>query len=323
MGENDDENTKTSPEKEEIEEERDIEEEGSEGKEENEISGENEIATPEDEVDESEEGDEVKEKSTNDIESERKAQQEIRAINEASAGVDSMYVPSPSLLSSPSVEPLLKQIDGQSLKDYVASPNVYMAHTLPVAAGAKVDVPIHVSSGGSLVEYSIESVAYDIGIEIKAEREEKNTVVRALDVVDAHVKPLTGKFLVGTVPCVLVFTFDNTSSWITGKKITYKVTVTPPSKENIMIGRMRRAKAALNAVEDDKKSASNRLSNAIKEKQTLMSTIARLEKELNQKKKSLDAVEKEEDFLNSRIELRTTQSKMLNDRINNGWDDEN
>ena len=318
MEEDDDVSNNASTAKEEVEEEKDLNKEESEGEEKIDEPGEEDITTPQDQVDESVECDEEKE-----IESGLKAQQEIRAINEASANVDSLFVPSPSLLSSPSVEPLLKQIDGPSLKDYIASPNVYMAHTVPIAAGAKVEVPIHVSSGGSLVEYSIESLAYDVGIGIKAEREEKNTVVRALDIVDAHVKPITGKFLVGTVPCVLVFTFDNSVSWITGKKITYKVTVTPPSKENIMIGRRRRAKAALNAVENDEKSASNRLSNAVKEKKTLTSTIARLEKELEQQKKSLDAVEKEEDFLKSRIELRTTQSKMLNDRINNGWEDEN
>merc|ERR1712071_104496 len=231
------------------------------------------------------------------------------------ASANSMYVPSPSLLSNPSPLPLLEQIDGPSLKDYVSTPNIYLARNVPVAAGVKLEVPIHVTSGGSVVEYTIESEKYDLIIGIVAEREEK-------EVVNSHIKPCTGKFLVGTVPCVLVYTFDNTQSWFAEKKVSYKITVTPPSKENILIGRRRRANAALKAVEDDRASASNRLASAGKEKESLIAAVERLEKELQKQKESLEATEKEEIFLQTRVELRSTQCQMLNERLTNGWEDE-
>lgn len=254
---------------------------------------------------------------------ERKAKLEERAINEASASADSMFVPSPTLLASNSPLPLIEEVDGPTLKNYAGSPNVYMARSVPLAAGMKFEVPIHVTSAGSVVEYTIESVKYDLKVGIVAEREEKETVVKALDVVDSHIKPCTGKFLVGTVPCALLFTFDNGYSWMTGKTVTYKIVVTPPSKENILRGRRRRATSALKAVEDDRASASKRLSNATKEKDTLIEAIDLLEKELAQQKTALDAILGEEAVLQSRVDLRTTQCDMLNDRLENGWEDQN
>ena len=266
--------------------------------------------------------DSAEEKAEEKALAERQAMLETRAINEATASADSMYVPSPSLLSSSSPLPLLEQIDGPSLKDYNANPNVYLAHGVPLAAGAKFEVPIHITTGGSVVEYTVESEKNNVTFGITAEREEKETVVKALELVDAHIKPVTGKFLVGTVPCVLVFTYDNLSSWITEKKITYKIVVTPPSKQNILLGRRRRAASALKAVEVDRSSASNRLASARKEKDILTASMARLEKELAKQKESLEVVNKEESFLQSRVQLRTTQCDMLNDRLNNGWEDE-
>jgi len=252
----------------------------------------------------------------------RQAKLEERAINEATASADSMYVPSPTLLASTSPLPLMEQVDGPSLKKYVTTPNVYMARSVPLAAGMKLEVPIHVSSGGSVVEYTVESEHYDVKLGIIAEREEKETVVKALELVDSHVKPCTGKFLVGTVPCVLIFSFDNTYSWMREKKVTYKVVVTPPSKENIMLGRRRRAAAALKAVEEDLSSAANRLENATKEKDSLTEAVEKLEKELATQKEGLEAVTAEETLLEARVGLRTTQGEMLNGRIATGWEDE-
>jgi len=247
---------------------------------------------------------------------------EARAINEAAASADSTYVPSPALLSDTSPSPLLEQIDGPSLETYLSTPNIYTVGRVPLSAGSKLEVPIHISNGGSVVEYTVESERYDLTFGITAEREEKETVVKALGVADCHIKPCTGKFLVGTVPCVLLFTFDNAQSWITEKKISYNVIITPPSKENVMIGRRRRAASALKAVEDDRSSASERFKSAVTEKENLLADVDRLEKELAKQKDSLDAVKKEEILLSGRVELRLNQLKMLNDRLSNGWEDE-
>lgn len=253
---------------------------------------------------------------------ERQAKLEEKAINEANASADSMYVPSPSTLASPSPNQLMEQVDGISLDKYESSPNIYTAHKVPVAAGVKFEVPIQVSSGGSVVEYSVESERYDISLGIVAEREEKETVVKALEIVDTNVKPCTGKFLVGTVPCVLMFTFDNSYSWVRQKEVTYKIIVTPPSKENLMLGRRRRANAAIKSVREDLLNAENRLSTAEKEKATLKDIVEKLEKELFKQKAGYDAVSEEVEMLNKRVTLRNTQSSMLSDRIDNGWKDE-
>ncbi len=48
---------------------------------------------------------------------------------------------------------------------------------MPVPLRGKLNVPIHVTIGGSVVEYSVESEDYDIGFGVVAEREEGVTVV--------------------------------------------------------------------------------------------------------------------------------------------------
>jgi len=134
---------------------------------------------------------------------------------------------------------------------------------------------------------------------------------------------VTGKFLVGSVPCAIVFTFDNEYSWFKEKRVTYRITVRPPSRDNIISGRRRRAKAAVRTVSDDVTSAERRLSRATQQRSTLAVEIARMEKELAEKKKSLDVAEKEEGWLKERVALRKEQQAALNQRLDNGWEDEN
>jgi septal ring factor EnvC (AmiA/AmiB activator) len=143
-----------------------------------------------------------------------------------------------------------------------------------------------------------------------------------LDRVDAHLAPITGKFLVGTVPCLLRFTFDNEYSWLREKLISYRVTVTPPSAEILLAGRRRRAKACLKAIEDDLSSAKQRLESASQQKVSLQSEIQSLEKQLAEKKKSFDFASKEDAWLTSRVELRMKQKDLLDERLLKGWDDE-
>ena len=103
---------------------------------------------------------------------------EARAIFEATTQSDLSYVPSAALLSNPSPLPLIRQVDGVDLKVYNGSPSVYQAKNIPVARRGRLDLPIYVTSGGSMVEYSIESDGYDIGFGITAERDDKETVVK-------------------------------------------------------------------------------------------------------------------------------------------------
>lgn len=247
---------------------------------------------------------------------------EARAIAQAMQSADASYVPSPSLLASDDAEPLLAQVDGPSLSDFSAKPSVYQAKSVPVALRAKFEVPIHVTAGGSIVEYEISSENYDISFAVTAEREEGVTNVKEPSRVDSHVEPVTGKFLVGSVPCALVFSFDNEYSWFREKRVTYKITVTPPRVEHVVSGRRLRAKKALAVVSKDGQEMDGRYDAAAAKRGELEGEISRLEKELAERRKSLDVVATEEKWLEKRRAVRAKQIKMLKDRLERGWDDE-
>lgn len=106
------------------------------------------------------------------------------------------------------------------------------------------------------------------------------------------------------------------------KVVSYKITVTPPSRDSLAAGRRRRAQACLKAVEDDLKTASSRLNAASQQKVTLKDEIANLEKQLEEKKKAWQVAEKEEAWLKERKTLRVEQQKLLKHRLKNGWSDE-
>ena len=252
----------------------------------------------------------------------QQTEMEAKAIAEATASADASYVPTPSLLNASTPAPLLKQVDGPTVKGYTGKESTYVAKKVPVPLRGRLDVPIHISSGGSVVSYEITTVDYDISFGITAEREEGVTVVTEAARVNSHEEPITGKFLVGSVPCAIVFSFDNEYSWFKEKLVTYRITVRPPSRDNIIAGRRRRAKAALRAVTDDVSSAEKRLERATQQRTALATEIARMEKELAEKKKSLDVAQKEEGWLKDRVKLRAEQQTELRKRLDDGWDDE-
>ena len=187
---------------------------------------------------------------------------------------------------------------------------------------AKFDVPIHVTAGGSVVEYEISTDLYDISFGVTAEREEGVTQVKEIARVDSHLDAVSGKFLVGSVPCALVFSFDNQYSWFREKQVTYKITVTPPCVDNIVKGRRLRAKKALEVVASDGKEMTERYEIATQKAMELEAEVDKLENELAEKQKSLDVVRTEEMWLEKRRGVRKKQIKMLNTRLKKGWEDE-
>ncbi len=100
------------------------------------------------------------------------AELEARAIAQAMQSADESYVPSPSLLASDDPEALLSQVDGPSLATLYSKPVVYQARSVPVALRAKLDIPIHVTAGGSVIECEFMTEDYDIAFGVTAEREE-------------------------------------------------------------------------------------------------------------------------------------------------------
>ena len=103
---------------------------------------------------------------------------EAKAVDKAKANADAAFRPPPSVLNAQSAAVLLQQVDGPSLKTYKDTESVYVGRSVPVAAGGSLNVPINVSTPGSVVEYAVELKSYDIAFGIKAEREEGVTVVK-------------------------------------------------------------------------------------------------------------------------------------------------
>jgi len=252
-------------------------------------------------------------------ESKRLSDLEARAVDRAKATADAAFRPSASILNAKSPTALLEQVDGPSLETYEGKESLYVGRTVPVAAGGTLQIPIQVTTPGSVVEYVVEVHAYDIQFGITAERDEGITVVKESSKVDDSV---TQKFLVGTVPCLIRFQFDNDYSWFREKQVSYKITVTPPSRESLATGRRRRAKSCLKTVVEDLEQAQSRLTNAMQQKQKLKTHIAKLRQELQQQQKALEVAEKEEIWLKERLDLRMEQEKLLQERLQRGWDDE-
>ena len=248
---------------------------------------------------------------------------EEKAIAQAMQSADSSYVPSPSLLATEDPEPLLTQVDGPALSTYeVTKPSVYQAKAVPVALRAKFDVPIHITAGGSVVEYEISTDKYDIGFGVTAEREEGVTNVRESTRVESHLESVTGKFLVGSVPCTLVFSFDNEYSWFREKRVSYTITVTPPKITNVVKGRRLRAKKALEVVKGDISEMEERHDAISQEKTSLEDEIKQMEQELEDKKNALAEFNEEDEFLRKMRHTRTKQIDLLEERLEKGWEDE-
>lgn len=249
---------------------------------------------------------------------------EAKAVAEATATADSQFVPSVSLMNSTDPMAIMKQVDGlRDLSDYEEKESIYVGRSVPIAAGGALEIPIQVGTPGSVVEYAVENKQYDFGFSITAERDDSVTLVKEKSRVDASKDgPITGKFLVGTVPCWIRFKFDNDYSWIREKVISYKITVTPPSLDTLYAGRRRRAKACLKAVGDDLNSADKRRKAANDQLTLLETELEELKLEIAQKAKSLQAVRDESKWCTERVKLRTEQKELLEDRLENGWEDE-
>jgi hypothetical protein len=103
---------------------------------------------------------------------------EAKAVDKAKASADAAFRPPPSVLNAQSAQVLLQQVDGPSLTTYKGTESVYVGRSVPVAAGSTLNVPINVSTPGSVVEYAVELKALDINFGIIAEREEGITIVK-------------------------------------------------------------------------------------------------------------------------------------------------
>jgi len=253
--------------------------------------------------------------------SDNKSGIEEKAITQAMLSADSSYVPSPSLLAAEEPVSLLTQVDGPKIDPDATKPSVYQA-SQTVALRAKHSVPIHVTAGGSVVDFEISTDDYDIGFGVTAEREEGVTIVKEESRVESHLESVTGKFLVGSVPCALIFSFDNEYSWFREKRVTYEITVTPPKIENVVKGRRLRAKKALELVEKDAGELKEEHEAAERKKTELKINIKKHKEEMAEKKKLLKDIEEKDQSSEKMRSVRVEQIKMLNQRLEKGWEDE-
>ena len=106
------------------------------------------------------------------------------------------------------------------------------------------------------------------------------------------------------------------------KVISYRICVTPPTLESLALGRRRRAKACLQAVQDDWTQAEQRWKHTQKQKQALEDSLEELMKRVQEQKAALEQAEKEEAWLRERKVLREEQTKLLKQRLEHGWEDE-
>jgi len=134
--------------------------------------------------------------------------------------------------------------------------------------------------------------------------------------------PLTQKFMVGSVPCMINFRWDNSFSWFREKIVSYRIEVKPPSVKSLAAGRRRRAQACLLAVQKDATDTKAVFDSATAEKTKLQEEVADLLAQLTEKKKACKAAEEKEALLQQRFNLRSKQKDALNQRLKNGWQDE-
>ena len=108
----------------------------------------------------------------------RLEEMETKAVDRAKASADAAFRPSPSILNAQSAAVLLQQVDGPSLNTYEGTESVYVGRSVPLAAGGKINVPIIISTPGSVVEYAVELKSHDVEFGIIADRDEGSTTVK-------------------------------------------------------------------------------------------------------------------------------------------------
>lgn len=100
-----------------------------------------------------------------------------KALQDAIQASDENYKPPRTVLDAPTVFPLLEQVDGPNLYQYDETEKTYSGRAVKVMAESSLDIPIRVSTPGSIVEYTIEKKSYDFNLGITAKLDQGGTAV--------------------------------------------------------------------------------------------------------------------------------------------------
>jgi hypothetical protein len=99
-----------------------------------------------------------------------------RAVAQATASADAAYKPCAAILNSVVANDLVAQVDGllltneSEMEQYSSSTLTYQATNVPLKLRETLEIPIHVSTSGSVVQYKLTTLNYDIGFSIVAHR---------------------------------------------------------------------------------------------------------------------------------------------------------
>jgi hypothetical protein len=100
-----------------------------------------------------------------------------KALLNAIRASDEGYKPPQAILDAPTIGPLLEQVDGPNLYQYDETEKTYSGRAVKVMGESSVDIPIRISTPGSIVEYTIEKKSYDFNLGITAKLDQGGTAI--------------------------------------------------------------------------------------------------------------------------------------------------
>eukprot|EP00539_Tryblionella_compressa_P019785 CAMPEP_0178871246 /NCGR_PEP_ID=MMETSP0747-20121128/7504_1 /TAXON_ID=913974 /ORGANISM="Nitzschia punctata, Strain CCMP561" /LENGTH=216 /DNA_ID=CAMNT_0020538413 /DNA_START=13 /DNA_END=660 /DNA_ORIENTATION=+ len=189
------------------------------------------------------------------------AENRNQALNKAIADSDDNYVPPETVLDSLSPEAFLEQVDGPSMYRYEAKEATYTGRSVKVYGESSLDVPIRITAPGSVVEYTVEKRSYDFGLGITAKLDQGGITV---------VKDMAP--------------FDGSTAISERQQKTMSdqiLDVIPPSKDVLLSGRRRRAKAGLRALDKDIQLSKQQLDQLYNNRRSLEREVEDMRRQLN------------------------------------------
>jgi hypothetical protein len=241
---------------------------------------------------------------------EEKRQQELaaqraqaQALEDKLSKADDAYEPSKAVLEN--TPKLLQEVTGPTIpSDYRGKEAYFTGRNVVVYAGRTETVPIHVSTPGTMIEFTIDRKGYDFGLEIIAfmDQQSKGTVhIKEYAPFTRHSNKQSryeDTILVGSgsTPCMIQFRFDNRYQTLLEKVIiSYRIKVTTPPKDVLLRGRRKRAEKSLRAIEDDVRTHKESAASVRGRIEYLEEEITKIKRGMVKRHKSALSLKEEED----------------------------
>jgi len=187
-----------------------------------------------------------------------------------------------------------------------------------------LELPIEVAVPGSRVKYAFSTdggdISFGLYIQPPGASQNKNAGteedVELLEItrVKSDIDPITGTITIPS-PCTLLFYWDNHYSWFRAKRLSYSVSILPPTEDVVQKMRTDRLNEVLGDVMKDKEKTSARLEKISEAREILNKKVIDLENQLRDAKSHLAVARKEEQSLTEKIEMRKKQADGLKNRL--------